>query len=174
MCLGGLYHYDKPRVFLLSTTHGAETHALAAAIATMKVYREEAVVDHLHRQGLRLKSLMDQAIERHGLREFVRTIGHPCCLFYGTLDQEHKPSQAFRTLFLQETIKRGVIMPSLVVSYSHQDNDIELTIEAIDGALRIYRRALEEGVNRYLVGRPSEGVYRHYNRPENEGVAQGH
>jgi glutamate-1-semialdehyde 2,1-aminomutase len=166
MRLGGLYHYDKPRVFLLSTTHGAETHALAAAIATMKVYSEEAVVDHLHRQGLRLKSLVDQVIERHGLRGFVRTIGHPCCLLYGTLDQEQKPSQAFRTLLLQETIKRGVIMPSLVVSYSHQDEDIELTIRAIDGALRIYRRALEDGVNRYLIGRPSEGVYRHYNRPE--------
>jgi glutamate-1-semialdehyde 2,1-aminomutase len=166
MRLGGLYHYDKPRVFLLSTTHGAETHALAAAIATMKVYSEEAVVDHLHRQGVRLKSLTDQVIARHGLREFVRTVGHPCCLLYATLDQDHKPSQAFRTLLLQETIRRGIIMPSLVVSYSHQDEDIELTIDAIDAALGIYRRALEDGVDRYLVGRPSETVYRHYNRPE--------
>ena len=36
MRLGGLDHTDEPRVFLLSTTHGAETHALAAAIATMR------------------------------------------------------------------------------------------------------------------------------------------
>ena len=36
MRLGDLDHYDKPRVFLLSTTHGGETHALAAAIATMR------------------------------------------------------------------------------------------------------------------------------------------
>ena len=41
MRLGGLDH-DRPRVFLLSTTHGAETHALAAAIATMQVYRTRA------------------------------------------------------------------------------------------------------------------------------------
>jgi glutamate-1-semialdehyde 2,1-aminomutase len=33
---GGLEH-DQERVFLLSTTHGAETHGLAAAIATMHV-----------------------------------------------------------------------------------------------------------------------------------------
>ena len=32
---GGLHH-DGERVFLLSTTHGAETHALAAALETMK------------------------------------------------------------------------------------------------------------------------------------------
>src|SRR6266481_1603435 len=40
MELGGLHH-DKERVFLLSTTHGAETHGLAAAIETMRVYRSE-------------------------------------------------------------------------------------------------------------------------------------
>ncbi|MFO7973173.1 MAG: glutamate-1-semialdehyde 2,1-aminomutase, partial [Candidatus Hydrogenedentota bacterium] len=42
MEIAGLYH-DKPRVFLLSTTHGAETHSLAAAIATMRVYQNEPV-----------------------------------------------------------------------------------------------------------------------------------
>jgi glutamate-1-semialdehyde 2,1-aminomutase len=34
MRLGGSDH-DRERVFLLSTTHGAQTHELAAAIATM-------------------------------------------------------------------------------------------------------------------------------------------
>ena len=54
MELGGLGH-DRDRVFLLSTTHGAETHALAAAIATIRVYEEEGVVEVLHRQGQRLE-----------------------------------------------------------------------------------------------------------------------
>jgi glutamate-1-semialdehyde 2,1-aminomutase len=71
-----------------------------------------------------------------------------------------------RTLFLQETIRRGVIMPSPVVSYSHTDSDIDRTIEAVDGALGVYRRALEEGVEKYLVGRPSQVVYRSHNLPE--------
>src|SRR5208337_434228 len=46
MRLGGLEH-DQPRVFLLSTTHGAETHALAAALETMRIYREEGVIEFL-------------------------------------------------------------------------------------------------------------------------------
>ncbi len=50
MELGGIYH-DKERVFLLSTTHGAENHALAAAIATMNIFRKEGVIEHLDRQG---------------------------------------------------------------------------------------------------------------------------
>ena len=40
MELGGLYH-NKERVFLLSTTHGAENHALAAALQTMGIYKRE-------------------------------------------------------------------------------------------------------------------------------------
>ncbi len=41
---GGLAHTGE-RVFLLSTTHGAETHALAAAMETMKIYEREGVVE---------------------------------------------------------------------------------------------------------------------------------
>ena len=163
MRLGGLDH-DRPRVFLLSTTHGAETHALAAAIATMEVYRREGVIEHLYRHGARLRQEAEEAIRRHGLSEFVKILGRGCCLSYATLGPDGQPSQAFRTLFLQETIRRGVLMPSLVVSYAHTDADIDLTVAAIDGALAVYRRALDEGVDRHLVGRPSDTVYRRYNR----------
>jgi glutamate-1-semialdehyde 2,1-aminomutase len=174
MRLGGLDHRDRPRVFLLSTTHGAETHALAAAIATMQVYQREGVIEHLYRQGTRLKDQAAEVIQRHGLTEFVKILGRPCCLSYSTLDQDRRQSQAFRTLFLQETIRRGVLMPSLVVSYSHTDEDVDLTVAAIDGALAVYRRALDDGVERYLVGRPSQTVYRRYNQPEETAQGPGH
>ena len=61
MRLGGLDH-DQPRVFLLSTTHGAETHALAASLETMRIYREQNVVEFLWRQGERLRALVNQSI----------------------------------------------------------------------------------------------------------------
>lgn len=166
MRLGGLDHTDKPRVFLLSTTHGAETHALAAAMASIEVYRNEPVIEHLYRQGTRLRTGVEEAIGRRGLARHVKVLGRPCCLLYATLDRAGNPSQAYRSLLLQETIKRGVIMPSLVVSYSHTDADIDATIEAIDGALDVYARALEDGAERHLVGRPSQIVYRRFNRPE--------
>jgi glutamate-1-semialdehyde 2,1-aminomutase len=163
MRLGGLDHVDRPRVFLLSTTHGAETHALAAAIATMQIYQSEPVIEHLVRQGKRLKEGADSAIRRHGLEGYVEIIGRPCCLLYATRDLDNKPSQAMRTLLLQETIRRGVLMPSLVVAYAHTDADIDRTIEALDGALGVYRQALDGGVERFLIGRPSEPVMRAYN-----------
>lgn len=166
MRLGGLDHLDRPRVFLLSTTHGAETHALAAATETMRVYRDEPVIEHLYAMGARLRRGARAAITRHGLDDHVMISGRDCCLGYRTLDTDGAPSQAFRTLFLQETIRRGILAPSLVVSYSHRPADIDATVEAIDGALGVYARALEDGVEKHLVGRPSQVTYRRYNSPE--------
>ncbi len=163
MQLGGLIQTDHPRVFLLSTTHGAETHAMAAAIATMTIYRDEPVIERLYEQGSKLAAGVNAAIAAHGLQNHVRLFGRPCCLAYGTLDEAGQSSQAFRTLFLQETIRRGVLMPSLVVSYTHSDTDIARTVDAIDGALGIYVRALNDGVGSYLTGRPSQVVYRRFN-----------
>lgn len=162
MELGGLFH-DRERVFLLSTTYGAETHALAAALATMHVYESEPVIEHLQRQGERLIRGIDQSVREHHLDGFFGTMGRPCNLLYFTRDENREPSQPFRTLFLQETIKRGLIMPSLVVSYSHTDADIDRTLDAIHEALAVYRQALDHGIDRYLVGRPVKPAIRRYN-----------
>ncbi|HEY6880117.1 MAG TPA: glutamate-1-semialdehyde 2,1-aminomutase [Polyangiales bacterium] len=146
-------------VFLLSTTHGAETPALAAGIRTMQTYRDEPVIEHLHRQGDRLRTGLTEVAQRHGVQGRFELFGRSANLLFGTKDADGKPSQAFRTLFLQETMRRGVLMPSLVVSYSHRDEDIDRTIEAIDGALAVYARALAHGVAGLLEGRPSRTVF---------------
>ena len=147
------------RVFLLSTTHGAETPSLAAAMATMQVYRQEPVVEYLHRAGVRLAAGVRQAIDRLGLGDHIEVIGRPCNLLYTTRGVDLKPSQGYRTLFLQELIRRGVLAPSFVVSYAHDDAAIDRTVEAVDGALGIYARALSDGLDRHLVGRPSRVVF---------------
>jgi glutamate-1-semialdehyde 2,1-aminomutase len=86
MRLGGLEHTDRPRVFLLSTTHGAETHALAAAIATMRTYQSEPVVEHLYRQGTKLREGIEEAAKRRGVDGHFKVVGRACCLSYATLD----------------------------------------------------------------------------------------
>ena len=164
MRLGG-HDHNRDRVFLLSTTHGAETSALAAALAVMKIYRREPVVETLERQGQRLKAGIESAVARHSLGNHFQLAGRPVNLVYACRDRDGAPSQTFRTLFLQETIRRGVLAPSLVVSYSHSDDDIDRTVEAIDGALGVYRRALEDGPEAHLVGRPVQPVFRRRGTP---------
>jgi len=162
MRLGGLDH-DQPRVFLLSTTHGAETHALAASLETIRIYRERQVVEFLWKQGERLRTLLNRSIAENHLEGFFELAGRPCNLIFVTHDQDQRRSQPFRALFMQELIRRGVIGPSFVVSFSHSDADIDRTAEAVHGALQVYRKALDEGIEKYLEGRPVMPVYRKFN-----------
>ncbi|HET7896465.1 MAG TPA: glutamate-1-semialdehyde 2,1-aminomutase, partial [Flavisolibacter sp.] len=66
MELGGLHH-QRERVFLLSTTYGAEYHGLAAAIATMNIYQQEDVIGFLYRQGQRLSDGIRQSVDENRL-----------------------------------------------------------------------------------------------------------
>src|SRR5262249_33619663 len=103
---GGLRHGGE-RVFLLSTTHGAPTYGLAAAIETMRVYRSEGVVEVLWRQGERLRRGVEAAIADRGVDGHFAVLGRPCNLVFATRDRDRRPSQPFRTLFLQELVRRG-------------------------------------------------------------------
>ena len=162
MRLGGIDH-EKARVFLLSTTHGAENHALAAAMETIRVYREHDVVGFLWSQGERLRELVNRSILENRLTGFFELAGRPCNLVFATYDENRLASQEFRTLFMQELIQRGVIAPSFVVSYSHSDADIDRTGEAVFEAHRVYRQALDQGIEKYLQGRPVKPVNRRFN-----------
>jgi glutamate-1-semialdehyde 2,1-aminomutase len=159
MELGGL-RTDKPRVFLLSTTHGAETHALAAALATIDVYQQEDVVGHMRRVGEALRAGLTRVAEQVGVGANFQVLGHAANLVYATRDAEGKPSQPFRTLFLQETVRRGLLMPSLVVNHAHRDEEVRRTIDAVGQALEVYALALRDGIERHLVGRSVKPVFR--------------
>jgi glutamate-1-semialdehyde 2,1-aminomutase len=163
MELGGLHH-ARDRVFLLSTTHGAEHVGLAAGIATMDTYRDEPVIATLAARGERLRAGIERSAADHGVEQAFTVVGNPACLFYGTRDAAGEPSQAFRTLFLQETITRGLLAPSFVVSYSHGEDDVDRAIEIVDAALAVYAQALESGVEQFLRGRPVKSVYRERNQ----------
>ena len=159
---GGIRRPEE-RVFLLSTTHGAETYSLAAAIATMRIYQEEPVIETLHRRGERLRQGVESAARRNGVQDHLRVLGRASNLVFATMGPDHLPSQEYRTLFMQELIARGVLAPSFVVSYSHTDDDVDRTIEAVDRAAAIYARALDDGPARHLKGRPVKPVFRPFN-----------
>ena len=159
MQLGGTGH-DRDRVFLLSTTHGAETHGLAAALATMQFYQQHPVVETLYARGASLRAGFDRAAARHGLQQQVALHSRDCNLLFATRDLQGQPSQVLRTLFMQELLRRGVLAPSFVVSYSHSEADIDHTVEAIDAALAVYRQALDGDVQVFLEGRPVKPAVR--------------
>ncbi|WP_399142382.1 glutamate-1-semialdehyde 2,1-aminomutase [Streptomyces sp. NBUA17] len=157
---GGLRH-PGDRVFLLSTTHGAETHALAAAMAVQTVYVEEGVTARLHALGERLASGVREAAAGMGVGDHVVVRGRASNLVFATLDGDGRPSQAYRTLFLRRLLAGGVLAPSFVVSGALDDADIEHTVEVVAEACAVYRKALDAGdPTPWLGGRPVKPVFR--------------
>jgi glutamate-1-semialdehyde 2,1-aminomutase len=128
----------------------------------MRFYEDHPVVETLHARGARLREGYTQAAARHGLTGYVDLVGRDCNLLFTTKNAEKTPSQPFRTLFMQEMIRRGVIAPSFVVSYSHSEADIDRTVEAADRALSVYAEALSDGVEQHLEGRAVKPVFRRH------------
>ena len=162
MELGGIFH-DRERVFLISTTHGAEMAGMGALVETIKVYRELDVIGQMWKSGKKLIDGLNQIARELGIEQYFQVIGVPCSPNFVIKDKTGAASMEFRTLFLQEMIKQKVLMPWIAMSYSHQDAEIGFALEAGRKSLEIYRRALDEGIEKYLNGPAIKPVFRKKN-----------
>lgn len=153
MRLGGFVD-DADRVFLLSQTAGAQPWAMAAVLAVIDHYEDARVTDRLHEIGGQLRRGIEEVVADAGLTSHFQLRGRDCNLTYVALDALGQPSQAFRTLVLQELIERGVLAPSFVVCAAHDGPAIRQTIDAVASLMPVYQRALEQGVSVALRGRP--------------------
>ena len=163
MDVGSISKEGAERTFLMSTTNGAEMCGLGAFIETVRVYREKDVIRHLWVYGQRLLDGMRDLAARHGLEKHFVMEGNAPLMNYSTRDAEGNVSLPLRTLFSQEMIKRGVLMPWPAVSFSHGEAEFAETMTAVDGALKVYADALEGGVERFLEGPAIRPVFRRFN-----------
>ena len=162
MELGGLKH-NKERVFLISTTHGAEMSSLGAFVETMKVYEEYNVIEQIWKSGHALRKGMEEIASELGISQFFGTVGADCSPNYITKNKEGNVSLEYRTLFHQEMLKNGVLIPWVAICFEHKDAEINMALEATRKALVVYREALDKGIDRYLEGPSIKPVFRKYN-----------
>jgi len=163
MELGSIEFEGRERVFLLSTTHGAEMCGLGAFVATVKFMQRHNVVEHLWDYGRKLMAMMQRQAVAHGVGDSFKVGGIPCSPYYLTIDKVGTNSLPLRTLFSQEMIRNGVLMPWIALSYRHGSAELELTEAALDKTFKVYRQALDEGVENYLVGPVIKPVFRKHN-----------
>ena len=79
------------------------------------------------------------------------------------LDNRKEISNIFKTLFMQEMIKNGVLFQSLFLPcYSHTFSDIKKISLAFKRSCQVYKLALERGINQFLHGKPIKNVFRKY------------
>ncbi len=163
MDLGSIEFAGRERVFLLSTTHGAEMSGMGAFVATMKYLQREPVIDHLWLYGQRLINLINRLAVEFGIESSLKAGGVPCSPFYSTLDKQGNPSLELRTLFSQEMIRHSVLMPWIALSYRHRDEELALTETALRASLGVYRQGFEQGTGDLLEGPPIKPVFRKFN-----------
>ncbi len=163
MEVGSINRPGMERTFLLSTTHGGEMPPLGAFVEATRINREEDVPGHLWSYGNRLRDLMRQIATRHGLSDQFVLEGPGVALNYITRDVGGAPCMQMRTLFSQEMLARGVMMPWIAFSQAHGQQELDTTAEALDGALGVYTRALSDGVENFLAGPAIKPVFRTHN-----------
>jgi glutamate-1-semialdehyde 2,1-aminomutase len=154
---------DKPgaeRTFLLSTTHGGEMPALGAFLAAARINEQDDVSGHLWSFGNQFRNLWHEIAARHGLAEQITLEGPAVALNYVTRDHEGQPSLGFRTLFAQEMLRAGVMMPWIAFSQAHGQQELDRTGEALERAMAVYADALDSGLARFLEGPAIKPVFR--------------
>lgn len=162
MELGGLDH-DKPRVFLASYTHGAESTGLAACRAVTRVGMETDIGAGIADRGDQLRDRLNEVSRELGVIDHFFAWGPGQVLVFVTRDADGEPSQVFRALAMQELVAGGVIGTSLVMSLAHGPAELEWTVRAWRRAAAVYAKALTDGPEALLHGPPTAPVWRRLN-----------
>lgn len=163
MEVGAINKPGQERTFLVSTTHGGEMASLAAFLETVAVYEEQDVVKHLWDFGAKLMTGLEDAARGAGVGDAFQLQGNAISMNYLTYDAQGQTSLPLRTLFSQEMIRHGVLMPWIAPSFAHGESELQRTLEAARKALAVYAQALEGGVERFLQGPAIKPVFRQFN-----------
>jgi len=164
MELGSIEFEGRERLFLLSTTHGAEMCGLGAFVKNVEFLKKENVIEHLWQYGRDLIELINLKAKEAGIGEYFKAGGVECSPWYATYDAEGKMSLPMRTLFSQEMIRNGVLMPWIALSYRHGQEELELTAKALEKTFVVYKKAIDAGTtDGLLIGDVIRPVFRSHN-----------
>lgn len=161
MELGGIQATGQEKVFLISTTHGAETHAMAAVLATIDEFERHDVVATNRALGRSLITRARAEIASAGLSDPVSVLECEWMVTFLFRGADGAMCGGLRTLMQQEMIARGVLFQGVLVPcFSHTSAEVDVFIAALAGSLAVYRDALRDGYQRYLIGEPTKPVFR--------------
>jgi glutamate-1-semialdehyde aminotransferase len=150
---GGIQRVGQPKVFLVSTTHGGETHAIAAGLATIDVFEKHDVIGHNHSIGDYFMAGAKAIIERQHLSHVLSIGGFNWSSFLTVKNANGEIDFGLRTLFMQEMIKHGVLYQGILAPcFSHTKEDIDLMLYAFDAACTMMHKGLEDGYEKHLIG----------------------
>lgn len=125
----------------ISSTYWTERVGFVAALATIKKMIRKKVPNHLYRIGKILIKGLKELADKNGLKLVIS--GLPP-LFHFSFDYG-KDSQAIRTLFTQEMLKKGILASGGVyVTYSLKEEHVKKYLKAAGEVFCLLKKAIEE------------------------------
>jgi glutamate-1-semialdehyde 2,1-aminomutase len=162
MELGGINLLGKPKVFLVSTTHGAESHGLAAMMSTINILEMGKGLEENFNFGLLLKEGLENIISKHDLTDTFSILGDLNVVStIDVKDSKDYDSNFLKTYMYQEVIKRGVLYNGLFyVMLAHREKEIQYTIDVFDEVLEDISLHLKNKSDLQLIGETIKPVFR--------------
>jgi len=161
MQLGGIEKNGEKKLFLTSSTHGAETIGIRGALETLKFYKKFNVIDRLHAIGNELIIQTKALVKKEGLKSYIQISESPWLITFEFRNSQKVKDLKYHTLFSQFMIDNKILIQSSIsISISHTSKEIDIFLEKFKSFLLIYRKALDNGIEPLLKGRPIKPVFR--------------
>lgn len=163
MAIGGSNPTGR-KLFLVSTTHGAESSGLAAMLATIDIFLRSDVIGDNWRRGSRLKDGMLAVVSKYGLEPHFVVTGYPCLLMFTFAGLPEARGLEWKTLVMQEMTRHGVLSQGVLYpTLSHDDAVCDETLAAFDAAIARVAEAWATGSTAgFLEGPAIKPVFRKF------------
>ncbi len=153
------------RVFeeiFFSFTFGGEAASLAAALKVLNILEQTDALARMEANGRWLQDGFNSLAQEAGLAERFQCIGHPSWSLLKFRDANGTDSLLERSLFQQETVKRGVLlMVTHNLTAAHDNGAIERTLETYAAVFKTLASWLSEPYpERFLEGPVIQPVFR--------------
>ncbi len=163
MELGGLKQKHSPRVFLISSTHGAETTAMAAFLATLKMFKEKNIIYKNMYYMNSLIKICEKLVFKYGLEKNIKLTKSNWLLSF-TFLEKNKISLRLKTLFIQEMIKNKVLFSGFFVPcFSHSSTELKIFARAFEKSASIVKKSFKFGIKKYLKSKIVKPVFSKFN-----------
>ena len=125
-------------------TFKGEVYSFAAALAALRIYREQDVAGHVWRFGSQLQAGINDLCQEHAIPGEL--IGPPFRLVMAFRAQDGQRDVLLRTLLQQELMKSGLLTYKgyMLPGLAHDDGVLDRTLAIFDRALALVSRVNKE------------------------------
>jgi len=162
MSLGSIDKKKMERVFLLSSTHGAEMSSLGAANQTIKMLSSGKKIKGIWKHGSKIMKNINSISRKNGIEKNIWLYGLPCSPYLLT-NINNQNSFKLKTLLQQELIKNKILMPWISIVSSHGDKEVKILTRAFEKIIPKLKKIIDRDINKIKFKNIIKPVFRKYN-----------